>query len=65
MVTRATSTKADQLDIAAESLEAVGKKPIGAVLNGYSGPAGSRYGYAYERSGAVELPRPAEPAWDK
>jgi tyrosine-protein kinase len=62
LVTRATSTQSDQLNIAAEYLETVGKQPIGAVLNGVSSPAGGSY--AYERLDAINLPRPTVPAWD-
>ncbi len=62
LVTRATSTQTDQLNAAADALAAVGKQPIGAVLNGVSAPVGGSY--AYERVGAMETPAPAVPAWD-
>jgi succinoglycan biosynthesis transport protein ExoP len=62
LVTRATSTQSDQLNVAAEQLQTVGIEPIGAVLNGVSVPLGGPY--AYERMDTVDLPEPAVPSWD-
>jgi len=64
LVTRATSTQSDQLNIAAEYLETIGKQPIGTVLNGVSLPPGGAYAYAYERLDAINLPKPSVPVWD-
>ncbi len=62
MVARVPSTRAEALDAAAESLRAVGKQPIGAVLNGVRTRAGRDY--VYGPSAAGEAPAGAEPAWD-
>ena len=63
LVTR-TSTRAEQLDIAAESLTAVGKEPVGAVLNGHSRPTSGYGAYTYGRDGAPDLPQPTELVWE-
>lgn len=61
-----TSTRTEQLDMAAENLFAVGKEPLGTVLNGYAGPAVGYGSYAYDRPDPGDLPlRPAEPVWDQ
>jgi len=62
MVARVSSTRAEQLDAAAESLRAVGKHPVGAVLNGL--PARIGRGYVYGPNNAVKAPAPAVPVWD-
>jgi succinoglycan biosynthesis transport protein ExoP len=63
MVARVSSTRAEQLDAAAESLRAVGKQPVGAVLNGL--PARIGRAYVYGTKDGVEAPAPAEPVWDR
>jgi capsular exopolysaccharide synthesis family protein len=61
MVARVSSTREEQLDIAAESLRAVGKQPVGAVLNGSS----VRTGRAYRYGPSAAAPAPAVPVWDR
>jgi polysaccharide biosynthesis transport protein len=63
MVARVSSTRAEQLDAAAEFLRAVGKQPVGAVLNGLSARIGRAYVYA-PRSAVAPAER-TEPAWDR
>ena len=63
MVARVSSTRAEHLDIAAESLRAVGKNPVGTVLNGL--PARSGQAYVYGPSHAVERPASVVPVWDQ
>jgi capsular exopolysaccharide synthesis family protein len=45
MVARLPSTRAEQLDTAAEALRAVGVDPVGAVLNGLKARTGRGYAY--------------------
>lgn len=63
MVALVSSTRAEQFDEAAESLRAVGKHPVGAVLNGL--PARTGRSYVYGPSDAVEAPAPTVPVWDR
>jgi Mrp family chromosome partitioning ATPase len=63
MVARVSSTREEQLDIAAESLRAVGMQPVGAVLNG--SPARTGRAYRYGPSAAAEAPAPVVPVWDR
>ena len=55
LVARVSSTRAQEFDIAAQSLRAIGKPPLGVVLNGvpYDGWVS---GYVAPRGGAVESP---------
>jgi succinoglycan biosynthesis transport protein ExoP len=62
MVARVSSTREEQLDVAAAFLRAVGKHPVGAVLNGV--PARIGRGRAYGPSKAVEAPASAVPVWE-
>jgi succinoglycan biosynthesis transport protein ExoP len=62
MVARVGSTRAEQLDAAADSLRAIGKEPVGAILNGLPSRIGRTYDY-YGPHDAVEAPAPAAPAW--
>jgi capsular exopolysaccharide synthesis family protein len=62
MVARVPSTRAEALDAAAESLRAVGKQPVGAVLNGVRTRAGRDYVYGPSAAGGA--PAGAVPAWD-
>ena len=63
MVARVSSTRAEQLDAAAEFLRAVGKHPVGAVLNGLSARVGKAY--VYGRREVADEPEPAVPVWDR
>jgi capsular exopolysaccharide synthesis family protein len=63
MVARTSSTRAEQLDAAAEYLRAVGRQPVGAVLNGV--PARIGRAYVYGPKAAVEAPASPEPVWDR
>jgi len=63
MVARVGNTRAEQFDEAVELLRAVGKQPVGAVLNGL--PARVGRAYAYPPSDAVKAPAPAVPVWDR
>jgi succinoglycan biosynthesis transport protein ExoP len=63
MVARVPATRAEQLDVAVESLRAVGKQPIGAVLNGL--PARIGRAYVYGPTDAVDASEPAVPVWDR
>jgi non-specific protein-tyrosine kinase len=62
LVTRATSTQADQLDAATERLAAVGKQPIGVVLNGRSAAVDGSYARDWYK--ALEVPAPVVPVRD-
>jgi succinoglycan biosynthesis transport protein ExoP len=62
LVARVASTQEDQLDAAADSLAAVDRQPVGAVVNGLSAPVGGSY--AYDRINTTEIPEPTVPAWD-
>ena len=62
LVARISSTSAEELDMAAEALRAVGKRPVGAVLNGL--PARTGRAYAYAPSGAAGEEAPAQPVWE-
>jgi receptor protein-tyrosine kinase len=46
LVARVPTTRKSQLDLAARSLEAVGKRPLGVVLNGLSRPETRPYSAA-------------------
>jgi Mrp family chromosome partitioning ATPase len=63
LVARASSTRAEQLDIAAEALRDIGKQPVGAVLNGLR--ARFNRSYVYGAGPAVEAPAPAAPVWER
>jgi Mrp family chromosome partitioning ATPase len=63
MVARVSSTRAEHLDVAAEALRAVGKQPVGAVLNGL--PARIGRAYVYGPKDVVEAPASAAPVWDR
>jgi succinoglycan biosynthesis transport protein ExoP len=64
MVARVSSTRAEQLDIAADSLRAVGKQAIGAVLNGLPARGGHDYVVYGARGRREAHAAAAAPAWD-
>jgi succinoglycan biosynthesis transport protein ExoP len=59
MVARVPSTRAEALDAAAESLRAVGKQPVGAVLNAVPARTGREYVYGPGAGAPAERTAPA------
>ena len=60
VVARVASTRAGQLDAAAEALRAVGEYPVGAVLNGLPASTGREYSYG---SKTAKAPASSAPVW--
>jgi capsular exopolysaccharide synthesis family protein len=60
IVARVSSTHAEELDIAVDSLRTVGRRPIGAILNDSSARMGPAY--TYERRRVRDDARSAAPA---
>jgi capsular exopolysaccharide synthesis family protein len=60
MVARVSSTRAEDLEAAAESLRTVGAPPVGAVLNGFSARQNRSYIYGSDGRAAEEVSEDAE-----
>jgi succinoglycan biosynthesis transport protein ExoP len=61
LVVRASSTRAEQLDSAADSVRSLGKQPIGVVLNAVRARTGRDYIYA--AGGETNAPASTAPDW--